>query len=63
MKRDIKRRKILLEDVKYMCQLVHANNYDTKEYTYKQVREMFDVIVMGMSEDDYIRRYKTIENL
>ena len=59
MKRDITKRKTLLEDVKYMCQLVHVNNYDTKEYTYKQVREMFDVIVMGISEDEFNMRYRT----
>ena len=57
MKRDIKRRKILLDDVKYMCQLIHPRDYKTKEYTYQEVREMFDVLVLGINEDEFKKRY------
>ena len=60
MKRDIKRRKILLDDVKYMCQLVHPKEYQNQQYSYKQVREMFDVIVLGLSEDEFKQRYKSL---
>ena len=59
MSKDIKRRKILFEDVKYMCQLVHDKDYQSKEYSYKQVRKMFDVFVMGISEDELNTRYRT----
>lgn len=63
MKRDITKRKTLLEDVKYMCQLLHSKEYQNQQYSYKQIVEMFDVIVLGLSEDDFEQRYKTTENL
>ena len=60
MNRDITKRKTLLEDVKYMCQLLHSKEYQNQQYSYKQVREMFDVIVLGLSEDEFKQRYKSL---